>query len=248
VSLDHRFTGGFQFKGSYTWSHLIDDSTGTPLDLMSSARIRGNSLYDRRHVANATMMWDVGGAFRNTHNVFRNVFADFTLGGTYTFASGQFLPLGTNGFTNGGFGFSSAIINPNGVAGTGSGVTPLFNTTGNVVAYQVTNPNAQFIAGAPGLFSAPNRAGIQLDDIDSFDVSAVKRFNFGERAALEFRGDAYNLLNRSQFTGTSSTAIGSRYLLGLPGFLNPSSVGFGNFGTVLPSNSRMLQVAARVTF
>ena len=55
-------------------------------------------------------------------------------------------------------------------------------------------------------------------------------------------------LNRSQFTGSSTTNIGYRYLNAVPGFLIPGSVDFGNFQANLPSNSRTLQVAARIVF
>jgi hypothetical protein len=249
LSLNHRFTGGFQFAGNYTWSHTIDDATGTPYDLAFPTRVRGNSLYDQRHNASATMMWEVAPLFRNSYSILRNVFADFTLAGTYNYGTGQTLPISS--MANAGLAntsMSGVLFNNGGLAGTGSGVTPLRNSAGQVVAYQVTNPNAQFIRGAAGLYIPGNRYGIQLQDTNNFNVSAVKRFNFADKASIEFRGDAYNLLNRSQFTGSSTTNLGYRYLNAVPGFLIPGSVDFGNYQANLPSNSRTLQVGARIVF
>jgi hypothetical protein len=79
------------------------------------------------------------------------------------------------------------------------------------------------------------------------DVAAVKRFNFRERASFEIRGEAYNVFNRSNY-GPSTRSIGYGLMPNLG--MIPGTVDVNNLANVdlLPSNSRMLQLALRVTF
>jgi len=251
VTLHHRYTGGFQFMGNYTWSHLIDDTSGTLLDLTSNTRQRGNSLYDRRHRASATLMWDMAGAFRNSYSWVRNVVADVTLAGTYTFESPQQLtPLSGADISLSNMALSSpAFFNANGTSGVGSGVTPLTNSAGQTVGYQVNNPNAQFIAGAPGVFINNGvRGGLELGETNNWDISAVKRFSYADRFSFEIRGDAYNIFNHPQFTAGQINSIGFRNPAAVPVFLIPGNPQFGNFQGNLSSNPRMLQLALRIMF
>ena len=67
VTLNHRFTGGFQANAKYAWSQWRTTSTGTPLDMMRPADSPYFwSLYDRRHLANVTALWDASALFRDT--------------------------------------------------------------------------------------------------------------------------------------------------------------------------------------
>ena len=86
-----------------------------------------------------------------------------------------------------------------------SALNPLRNSAGQIVAYQLANPNAGFIAPAAGVFTGGNLGGIRLPDVHNIDVAAVKRFNFRQRASIELRGEAYNLFNRSEPGVTAPT-------------------------------------------
>src|SRR4029077_11821849 len=149
------------------------------------------------------------------------------------------------GFTGNGLG-TGLFVNPNGTPGTGSGVIPVTNTSGQVVAFQAINRNAQFVAGAPGTFSAA-RPTIRLGDTRNIDLSIVKRFSIPERAKLEIRGDAYNLINNPQFTGMPISTLGSP-LLATPSFLVPQSTLFDNMRGTLSGNPRVVQLALRLMF
>jgi hypothetical protein len=92
---------------------------------------------------------------------------------------------------------------------------------------------------------------VRLPDIHNFDVAAVKRFNFRERAAFEVRGEAYNLFNRRQMSVSSIHGLGMPALstagaFAIPGTINISDV--NRLEQVLPSNARILQLALRLTF
>jgi hypothetical protein len=245
--LSHRFTGGFQFQGHYTWSRFEDDSTGTFADV-GMPRQRYWSVYDRRHTASAVGMFELAPLFRNTPVA--AIFADFNINGTYTYQSEGNLPVMSGAFNNNLTG-TGTFINPDVTNGLGSGVSPLLNSQGQVVAYLANNPNAQFFAGAPGMFTG-QRNYFRTPDNHNFDVAGVKRFTFMERAAFEIRAEAYNLFNTAQFVGRGSTYLGPRWSAMVPGFapgfLVPGNPEFGNLDTALGNNARMVQLALRLTF
>jgi hypothetical protein len=80
-----RFSNNFQFLGSYTWSHSIDDSSDLqtllkPQDNNNFRAERSDSLFDQRHrfvfsgVATSPASW------RGSESAFRRFLADFTVG------------------------------------------------------------------------------------------------------------------------------------------------------------------------
>jgi hypothetical protein len=168
--------------------------------------------------------------------------------GTATYARGSRFPVFSavdTGMIGNGLG-TGVFVNPNGTPGTASGVTPLTNGAGQIVAFQATNPNAEFVAGAPGTFSTA-RPTMRLGDTRNIDLSVVKRFAIPERAKLEIRGDAYNVINHPQFTGMPISTLGSP-LVATPSFLVPNSPLFGNLNGTLSGNPRVLQLALRLMF
>src|SRR5205085_9929650 len=139
-----------------------DDSTGTPLDIGAPYRQRTWSMFDHRHQANVTALFEVAPLFKNAWSVARNVFADFNLSGTYNYMIGGSLTPVTginSALANNSFG-TGVITNGLSTNYDVSAVTPLRNRQGGIVAYQIANPDARFISGAPGVFTGANRGGI----------------------------------------------------------------------------------------
>src|SRR5207248_9270768 len=136
--------------------------------------------------------------------------------------------------------------NPAGIPGTGSGVVPLSNSAGQTVAFLAANPSAQIVAGAPGTFSS-ERATMRLNDTRNVDLSLVKRFTVPERAKIEVRGDAFNILSHPQFTGMPISSLGTGFGI-TPGFLLATNPQFNNIRGTLSGNPRTLQFALRLLF
>jgi len=241
------FTGGTQVMAQYTYQDLRSNATGTPLDLAFGKRME-QVPWNQKHRATITPIIDVASMLPRCRGVFRDVIANLSLMGTVTYAKGARIPLvsaidtGMNASSLG----SGVFVNPNGVAGVGSGVTPLTNSSGQVVAFVATNPNAQIVSGAPGTFSTA-RPTMRLGDTRNIDLSIVKRFSIPDRAKLELRGDAYNLINHPQFTGMPISTLGSP-LHPTPSFLIPDSSLFSNMVGTLSGNPRTIQLALRVMF
>ena len=247
LKIQETFTAGTQIVAQYTYQDLRSDATGTPLDLTFGSRWE-QSPWNQKHRATITPIIDVASMLPQSTGFFRDVIANLSLMGTVTYARGSRLPLLSavdTAFTGNSLG-TGLFVNPNGTPGTASGVTPVTNSSGQVVAFQATNPNAQFVAGAPGTFSTA-RPTMRLGDTRNIDLSIVKRFAVRDRAKLEIRGDAYNLINHPQFTGLPVSTFGAP-LTATPSFLIPNSPLFGRLNGTLSGNPRVIQLALRVMF
>jgi hypothetical protein len=253
VQATHRFTGGFQMQLAYTWSHLIDNMTGPDFSGLSGfgstnfLTSAGSSVYDHRQRATATVLWDIGGVGKNAPNWFRDVVANFVLSGTYTYETpaSALIQSGYDSLLTGGLGLGGVVVNPNGVAGTGSGVTPLTNSSGQVVAYLANNPNAQYVSGAPGLYTSNARNMFTLNPINNFDTAAFKRFAIRDRMSFEVHAEAYNVFNHPQYTSSNIFSIGNS-INTMQSLVNPASPAFGDPSMAFASQARTVQVGLRL--
>jgi hypothetical protein len=249
VEVNQRLVRGFQMSAQYTLSDLRIDGYGSPLDLGFVRSGRFNAPFNPDHRLTLSGVVDVADMFRNP-GVLAKVVANLSVMAAYTYTSDIGLPL-SNGLDTSLTGSSAGAAvfeNPNGGFG-GSGVTPLMNNRGQIVAYRATNPDARFIQGGFGSFST-DRSILDLDQMHNFDVAAAKKFTFVEDATLEFRVEAYNLLNSKQRTGFAvhGLATPSRVPGFTPSQLVPSSPNFGDLASLFSSNPRRLQLALRLTF
>jgi hypothetical protein len=66
-----------------------------------------------------------------------------------------------------------AVFNPSGVPGTGSDVTALTNTAGNVVAYLANNPNAQYIVAGKVELETTGRNTLATRPTNDLDLDTI---------------------------------------------------------------------------
>ena len=250
AEINQRMTRGLQFSARYTLSDLQIDSYGNPLDLgFPRPTDLFNAGFNPDHRLTLSGVFDLD-QLAST-GVWADIVANFSVMGSYTYMSRISLPLVNALDTSlSGTGFSSGIFQNNaGLPGVGSGVTPVRNNAGDIVAYQAANPNAQFVRGGFGSYST-GQSSFGLGDLHNFDVAAAKKFTFVERVTLELRAEAYNLLNNRQTTGVGVHGFlpPSAGLLLTPSQLIPGSTNFGQTGSLFSANPRTLQLALRVTF
>jgi len=137
TQLNRRFSNGLMFQAAWTWSHTIDNSTADffstyltprrPQDGLNMAADRSNSALDRRHRITLSVIYDMP-FLKNSHSFFmKNVIGNWQFAPTYTYETGEWADVqsGTDSNLNGDNAGDRAILNPLGVAGTGSGVTAL---------------------------------------------------------------------------------------------------------------------------
>ena len=263
TSLNRRLSAGLQAIASYTWSHNIDDSTAEvfstlvtprrPQDFQNLRADRSDSALDHRQRATLAIVYDFQ-TFKNRNWFMKNLVSNWEFAPVYTFQTGTWATVQSSldaNLNNDSYG-DRAIINPSGADGVGTAATPLNNSAGDTVAYLATNPNARYISAQPGTYPNAGRNTLQLPPIQNLDLTAVKRFNFSERYALEFQAQASNLLNHAQYVGGYVNNAGP-VLSGLTDnsvrqFLNPASSSFNNPSAVFSSNPRALTLVAKFTF
>ncbi len=262
VELKKRFTRSLMFQGAYTFSHNIDNSTAEVFSTVTTPRRaqdfqnlraeRSSSALDHRNRLTFAMVYDVP-FFRNSNWFMRNIVGNWEVAPIYTYETGTLVTpqSGVDSNLNGDPAGDRTILNPNGRENTGSGVTALKNSAGQVVAYLANNPNARYVQAQVGALANAGRNTEHLHPIDNIDASFLKRFNvFTERYKLEFAGRFSNLLNHPQWTGSNLNDIAPIGYTGanVANFLRPQSTSFYRPDQVFSSNPRTLQVSAKFIF
>ena len=144
TTFSRNFTNGLQFQAAWTWSHAFDNSTADvfstyltprrPQDFQNFAADWSPSAFDRRHRVTLEAIYDLP-FFKNSSWAMKNLVGNWQFAPIYTFESPEYATvqssMDTNG--NGDAAGDRAILNPAGVPGTGSDVTPLKNSAGNVL-------------------------------------------------------------------------------------------------------------------
>jgi hypothetical protein len=260
VDVSKRLSGHLTFKGAYTWSHLMDDSTmelnftsltpRRPQDFLNLRPEWASSALDRRHRATLTWLYQTPWFEKNQNWWLRNVAGNYQVAGVYTAESPEWVTpqSATDANLNTDTVGDRVIVNNAGIAGTASDVTQLKNSAGQVVAYLAVNPNAQFIRAAQGALATSGRNILPTNGINSFDLNVVKAFSAAERYHVELRADFYNALNHPQYTTGYLNSVASSPHVNETNYLTPGNPLFGKWDQVFASNARIIQLAAKFSF
>lgn len=176
------------------------------------------------------------------------------LSGTYTLESGQKATVlsGVDSNQNGDAAADRSILNPAGIDATGSTVTALRRTDGEIVGYLADNPNARYIRAGAGAASNAGRNTLQLPGINNLDFSIFKNFRFGETRQIQLRADFFNAFNHPQYIPGSPDDVAPIATTGVGqvNTLAPANIGttFNRPDRVFLSNARVIQMALRFDF
>jgi hypothetical protein len=189
----------------------------------------GPSEFDRRNVFFTNFVYDIPLFRDNGSHLVRSTVGGWQLSAIITEESGAPLNLGVSGTT------AASIIG-------NTGVRP--NITGSV-AYPKTVASwfNTSVFSAPACLTGPDCYGnVPFDAIrgpgrNNFDLSLKKNFAFTERFKMEFRADAFNAWNHTQFHGDDNNGG-----IGL-------NVGSGNFGQVTSAfDGRQFQLGLKFMY
>ncbi|HKP46869.1 MAG TPA: carboxypeptidase regulatory-like domain-containing protein [Pyrinomonadaceae bacterium] len=269
AQLIHRFSDGLQMTAAYTWSHLIDDTTAeVNTTVLSPRRVqdfqniradRADSALDRRHRFVTSFIYELP-FFNKGNGLTRTLLGGFNFSGTYTAESGERATVlsGIDSNLNGDAAADRTIINPAGVPGTGSTVTALTNSAGQIVGYLADNPNAQYIRAGLGAIATSARNTLQLPGINNIDFSVFKNFRLGETRRIQLRADLFNALNHPQYIPGSTNDIQPVTSLTVGqvntvtaatiSLANPAAATFNRPDRVFLSGPRVIQLALRFDF
>jgi len=247
-----RSFSGLDLSFSYTYSHSIDDSSSRQDNNLVNAFApfanRASSDFDQRHIVNFSYVWDL--PFFKERGWKNLALGGWEYSGIFTFATGSPFSATFTG-DNAGVGngisqttaFADKIGDPN---GSGSH-TLIPGTGGGQNAYQLYNPNA--FATPIGLtFGNSGRNSLSNPNRTNFDMAIFKHFAIKESIAFEFRAEAFNIFNHTEWgyingDGGSAASNSANLNSGTQGCCG------GSFLQVLTAhNPRILQLGAKFIF
>lgn len=227
VTLEKRFSHGFQALGSYTWSHAIDDGQGTSTNAVFSGSTsqwtyngnygfdKGSSLIDQRHRFSLAFVWTP--TFIHTDNMFaKYVVNNWQLSSITTLASGRPTGSGTIRITDTPV---TGMLSPSSLDGFGG------------------NSRVPFLP-VDSLYTPPTYRE---------DFRLTKMIPLKERVNLSLNFEAFNISNT-----WSPTSLTTQVYTETKGVLTltPTAYGVGSGDGGFPdgTQARRLQVSARLTF
>jgi hypothetical protein len=201
ASVTKRLSSGLALQATYTWAHAIDNSSDPlvpaagnqefPRNSFDLAAERGNSDFDVRQRLVLNYTWDVPLGPGHQHlasGAAGKIFEGWQIAGITTFSGG--LPFD--------------IFTDLDTAHAGQKQRPDFIPTGTPVAIgsprTQTGPNLGFFSDPPfGRGGNLGRNRFRGPGINNWDMLLQRTVRLSERAALQFRTEAYNVFNRVQF-------------------------------------------------
>lgn len=218
---------------AYTYSHSLDDSSDNmDGNFVNSYNIHSNyssSNYDQRHILTAAWTYDL--PFFAGKGLSHTFLGGWQLAGIMTSQSGEPYSVVDGIFgDNAGVGdditsygsYADRVGDPNG--------TPNCSFQAGVKGPRLLNPCA--FAQPEGLtFGNSGRNSLNMPFRTNFDMSVYKVFKPKEKVEMQFRAEAFNIFNHTQWSRLDP-------YVGTQGFLYPT----------LAHMPRVLQFALRITF
>jgi hypothetical protein len=264
-TLVKRFSHGWQGQAGWTWSKSIDNSSGSYgggggtlfSDPINWHLDRGLSSFNRTTNIRVSGIYTV--PFTKAGFV-GQLINGWQINNIYTYLSGAPVSVGT--LANRGYSGSSgaSAVRPDAVAGC--------NLYTNVTAEQAAGGQPWFNAGCftPGPVGTVGNAGrntIIGPTLFALDTSVAKTWRvtkLSEQFAIQFRAEAFNILNHPTFQNPSTTPFNAA----LTAAVNPATSGGcpttalaacgvslnGSSGLITATNSqpRQVQLALKITF
>lgn len=237
IKLEKKNTHGLYLLNSFTWSKAIDNAPGhlenyngdnSRINYYNTAIERGLSSYNQPVNETLSILYDLpfgkGRQFAIGNRALNLIAGGWSLNLINTMTSGLPLNVGYSASTQQQV---SDLVSerPNVVAG----VSP-YLTSGNPINY--LNPAAFAVPDYTQPFGNAPRNWLRLPAFYQTDFGVHKNFELMEGKTLQFRAEAFNLINKTNFSSVSG--------------LNSNASGFGVFNATLPA--RQIQLALRLLF
>lgn len=196
VSLNRRFSKGLQLGLAYTYSKYMD-YTGIPVYRPLRVWSYGLDGSDQTHNLVVDWVYQFPSLSKVLPNpVVRYVIDGWQLSGIAQFVSGtpgaiSFSTVDTVDQTGGGDGQRVNVV------GDANQGTPTFYRWFNTAAFARPGKNDPGNAG---------KYDVRNPGVNNFDLSLSKRFVMGEKRVFQFRWEAYNAFNHTQYAGLNLSA------------------------------------------
>jgi Carboxypeptidase regulatory-like domain/TonB-dependent Receptor Plug Domain len=259
--------GTLQLSASYTYSHSIDDSSsgsdGSFVDSYNLRLTRASSNFDQRHVFTLSYIYDL--PFFKTAGLMHTLLGGWQWSGITSAQTGT--PFSVTNEGQAQISSDNAGV-ANGV-GTGSWPDLIGNPNAKVTGSGAGNGFGPLLFN-PGAFAAPR--GLTFGDagrnllrnprIVNFDMALFKHFAITERYGFEFRAEAFNVFNHTEFGyigGDSGSAANNSGITSFSNSVgcytgpnnspnNDECLGGGLLRPAGAHNPRILQLGAKFVF
>ncbi|MFN9084141.1 MAG: carboxypeptidase regulatory-like domain-containing protein [Acidobacteriota bacterium] len=199
VGLNRNFTKGLMFQTAYTWSKAIDNADYTAgiygfyPNTRDASGERARASFDANHNFIGSLVWEIP-FLRGRKDLLGRNLGGWQVSTIYTVRTG--LPISPElGRDNAGVG-SATRQRP-----FASG-TP-FLGRGQRTVTQWFNPSV-YSEPTLGTFSPVARNILSGPGWNQFDMTFMKYFQLAEKVRFEFRAEAYNFFNHTQFAGVGT--------------------------------------------
>lgn len=229
VAVQKRFTGNSILNVNYTWSHGLTDAQSdftTPVITSDPHLDYGPAVFDRRNILNVNYVYYLP-FFQAQQGFMGHALGGWEVSGILSAYSGR--PFTVFDFFEdpagiGVLGFSGATERPDLVGNPNSGGKHTFESWFNTAAF------AEVPAGQIRVGNSP-RGAITGPGLQRWDISIFKNTKISERLNAQFRAEAFNIFNHTNFDALHT------------------SFGFGSFGRVSSvRDPRILQLALKLYF
>jgi len=227
LSIKRRFTKALMFDANWTWSHSLDDAsdpgttlneTDLPQNVYNLAAEKASSSFDHRQRVVVSFIYQLP-LTRKASGWTHALLGDWQAGGNFTAQSGA--PFTVN------------IASDQANIGAGPAQRPNISGDPNRGPQTPAQWFDTSVFSLPALYTFGNapRNALIGPGLQEFDLSLQKEIAITEASKLQFRAEAYNLLNRANFN-------------------LPNRIAFTpNFGSISSAqDSRQLQFALKLIF
>jgi hypothetical protein len=213
---------------AYTYSHSIDNASDggafnapSIIDSYDVSRSRASSDFDQRHTLNISYVYDL--PFFKQPGLTHTLLGGWQFSGIVTVQTGVPFSVIYSGFSD-----NAGVSNGSG-PGTYADLAgdPLNTSAGAACDSGGTGPllfNPCAFAAPRGLtFGDAGRNILHMPRRTNFDMSLLKLFKIKESLGFEFRAEAYNIFNHTQWSGSSGGGAGINTDLAGTDFLHPNA-------------------------
>ena len=242
ATLNKRFSKGLQMLLSYTWSHSIDDYSGSdvsditlvPGNMVNEQSNYASSDFDRRHRFVASYLYNLPDAYHGGSALGKKALNSWSVSGIVTLQSGA--PFSIYG-QDAAFQATTADLAP---GRTLASAIKSGNVVDRLNAY--FDPTAFVQPSAFGDFGQLGRNIIRGPKQINTDFSIMKFIPVTESQRVEFRAEFFNLFNSVNF----ANPINVIYPVGTNP-TNPTETNFGRIATTT-TGPRVIQFALKYEF
>jgi hypothetical protein len=198
VQLVKRFSEGFSYQVSYSWSKLLALTDLSCCGANQNLRItdpdnqrydRGLATFDRTHILTMNAIYKLP-TLSGQSALIRGVLGGWEGTGIFQYATGVPLTI-TGGPGAGIFGNRPDLV---------------ANTEGPKNGTQWFNPNAYALPVALGALGTSPRGSVRAPGINNLDIALYKNFKLPrEGMAIQVRAEFFNVFNHTQFLGVNTS-------------------------------------------